>query len=167
MDGQTEVTNRTLDNLLHFLSSDQLRKWNLAISQAKFAYNNMQSQSTGQCPFEVVYSSPPHLTFDLTNLPSFVDLSLEADLMIDRVQKIHAEVFANLTIANSKYKEVADKHHRPTTFFLGDLVMVYIKKSHLPTDHHSKFSQKKYDFFTFLQKFGDNAYQIELPSSKH
>lgn len=62
------------------------------LSQAKFAYNNMQNCSIGTWPFDVVYTHPPCLTFDLTTFPSFVDLSYEAIVMVDRVQKIHTRL---------------------------------------------------------------------------
>lgn len=74
------------------------------LSQAKFAYNNMQNCSIGTWPFDVVYTHPPCLTFDLTTFPSFVDLSYEAIVMVDRVQKIHTKVVEHLEVANKNYK---------------------------------------------------------------
>ncbi|GLJ05054.1 hypothetical protein SUGI_0010190 [Cryptomeria japonica] len=39
-DGQTEVVNRSLRNLLRFLTGDKFGSWNLALAQEEFAYNN-------------------------------------------------------------------------------------------------------------------------------
>lgn len=164
MDGQKDVTNCTLGNLLRCICGEQPKMWDLALSQSEFAYNNMQNRSTGKCPFKVVYSHPPRLTFDLTNLPSSIDSNLEADYMVVRIQKIH-EVVKNLMAANARYKEKADNHRCQHTFYPNDLVMVYIKKSRLPIGRSSKLTNKKYGPFTVLEKFGENAFRINLPSS--
>ncbi|TYK22583.1 reverse transcriptase [Cucumis melo var. makuwa] len=78
-DGQTEVINRTLENLIRCLSGSKPKQWDLALAQAEFAFNNMKNRSTGRCPFEIVYTRSPRLTFDLANLPSIVDISNEAE----------------------------------------------------------------------------------------
>ena len=72
---QTKAANRTLKSNLCCLSSDQPRKWVLALPQADFANNNMHNRSATKCPFELVYRHPPRSTFDLTNLPTDVDHS--------------------------------------------------------------------------------------------
>ena len=63
--------------------------WDLVLAQAEFAYNHMKNRSTRKSPFEIVYSELPRLTIDLANLPSFVDLSLEAKTMAERVAELH------------------------------------------------------------------------------
>lgn len=100
-DGQTKVTSRTLGNLLRCLSGNQTCKWDIQLAQAEFVYNNMQNRSTKKCPFEVVYTHSPRLTFDLNDVPSNVDFSEEDELMIDRIQRLHGEVLQYLESANA------------------------------------------------------------------
>lgn len=54
-DGQTEVVNRSLGNLLRCLVGDNTRIWDLRLGQAEFAHNLAVNRSTGYCPFMVVY----------------------------------------------------------------------------------------------------------------
>ncbi|XP_022156302.1 ABC transporter C family member 1-like [Momordica charantia] len=51
----------------------------------------MKNRTTRKSPFEVVYTKIPRLTIDLTNLPSSVDLSLEAEEMANRIAELHKE----------------------------------------------------------------------------
>ncbi|PKU66385.1 hypothetical protein MA16_Dca009627 [Dendrobium catenatum] len=68
-DGQTEVVNRTLGNMLRCLVQEQPKLWDELLSQAKFAYNSMTNRSTGTSPFHIVYTKPPNHTIDVAILP--------------------------------------------------------------------------------------------------
>ena len=71
---QTEVTNRSLGNLICYLSGNHPRQCDMVLPQAEFAFNNMMNRTTGKCPFEIVYTKAPRLTFDLTSLPKEVEI---------------------------------------------------------------------------------------------
>ena len=64
-DGQTEVANRTLGNILCCLSSNRPKQWDFALPQAEFAYNSAVNRSTKLSPFAVVYSFTPRTPLDL------------------------------------------------------------------------------------------------------
>ncbi|KAH7568724.1 hypothetical protein JRO89_XS06G0037300 [Xanthoceras sorbifolium] len=51
-DGQTEVVNRSLGNLLRCLVGDNACAWDQKISQAEFAHNHAVNRSTGFSPFQ-------------------------------------------------------------------------------------------------------------------
>ena len=68
----------------------------------------MKNRSTGKSPFEIVYTELPRLTVDLANLPSSVDLSLEAETMAERVAELNKEVTKHLEKMTTKYTEDAD-----------------------------------------------------------
>lgn len=60
------------------------------------------------------------LTVDLTNLPTSVDLSLEAEAMAERVAEIHNGVTDHLEKMTAMYKLDADKHRRFKEFKEGN-----------------------------------------------
>ena len=67
-DGQTEVTNRSLGNLLRCLVTDHAASWDFVLPQTEFAFNNSVNRSTGCTPFEVVFGFHPHTPLDLHSL---------------------------------------------------------------------------------------------------
>ena len=115
-DGQTEVTNRTLGNLIRCLSGTKPKQWDLALAQAEFAFNNMKNRATNRCPFEVVYTKQPRLTFDLATLPTVVDINDEAEKMIENIERLHKEVNDHLMQITESYKKTSDKKRRQAGF---------------------------------------------------
>lgn len=77
-DGQTEVVNRSLGNLLRSLVGEHVSNWDLILSRAEFAYNDSVNRSIGKTPFEVVYGYHPHKPVDLIPLPWHVRSSEDA-----------------------------------------------------------------------------------------
>ena len=67
-DGQIEVTNRSLGNLLRSYVGGNLKQWDMILSQIEFAYNRSLHQSIGMSPFEVVYGVNPIGPLDLDDL---------------------------------------------------------------------------------------------------
>ena len=66
MDGQTEVTNRTLGVLLRALIKSNLKSWDQLLVHAEFAYNWSLSMTTDLSPFKVVFGVKPLSPLDLT-----------------------------------------------------------------------------------------------------
>ncbi|KAI0529217.1 hypothetical protein KFK09_001764 [Dendrobium nobile] len=65
IDGQTEVVNRSLGNLLRCFVRRNLKQWDLILAQIEFAFNRSINQSTRRSPFEIVYGRNPLTPLDL------------------------------------------------------------------------------------------------------
>ena len=60
-------------------------RWDLALSQAKFAYNSSVSRSTGKSPFAIIYCMPPKHILDLVPLLVLPGVSQAIENMADRI----------------------------------------------------------------------------------
>ncbi|PKU64118.1 hypothetical protein MA16_Dca008024 [Dendrobium catenatum] len=162
-DGQTEVVNRTLGNMLRCLVQDHPKKWEEKLSQAEFAFNSMPNRSTGHCPFSIVYTKMPNHVVDVAILPKC--RSSAAAQAADQFKEVVDKVHAKLNESNLKYKQAADEHRRQQLFNPGDLVMLRVRRERFTSGTYSKLSPKKIGPFPILRKINDNAYIIDLPAS--
>ena len=163
-DGQTEVTNRSLGNLLRCLVGDSIKSWDSKLPQAEFAHNRALNRSSGFSPFQVVYAVVPRGPLDLASLPDRVRLHGGADDLIDDILKVHGQVVTNLEASASKYKAAADVHRRRLVFEVGDLVWAFLTRDRMPAHAYNKLKAKKIGPLQVLERINDNAYRLQLPA---
>ena len=143
-DGQTEVTNRTLGNLIRSICGEKPRQWDASLAQAEFAYNSAVHRTTGKSPFSVVYTKSPNHAVDLVELPRNLQSSVGAKNMAENWQAVAAEVRQKIEEANGKYKAAADRYRREKIFAEGDDVMVFLRKERLLAGWVGKLGPKKF-----------------------
>ena len=158
------MVNRTLGNLIRCISGEKPKQWDLALSQAEFAYNSSVNRSTGKSPFAINYGVPPKHALDLVPLPELPGVSQVVEHMADRIQAMQEEVRQKLEATNAMYKEAADKKRHEKIFNVGDLVLVYLRKERFPVGTYNKLKDKKYGPFQITKKINNNAYVVALPS---
>jgi transposase InsO family protein len=64
-DGQIEVVNGNLGDLLRSLVIEHHSQWDSILPQEEFAYNDSVNRSMGKSPFRVVYGMHPRGIFEL------------------------------------------------------------------------------------------------------
>ena len=68
MDGQTEVVNRSLGNILRSFVYKNPKQWDLVLAQAEFSYNDTPNRITGMSPFQIYFGMHPRGVYELRDL---------------------------------------------------------------------------------------------------
>ena len=90
--GQTEVVNHSLGDLLRCLVGDKLGNWDLILPHADFAYKNYVNSLTGRSPFEIVHGLTPCQPIDLLPLPTDYHPSNYAQDFTEHIHNLHADI---------------------------------------------------------------------------
>lgn len=72
--GQIEVINQSLRNLLWCYVGKDIEKWDPVLDHIKFAYNQSTNQTAGCSPFESIYGKNPISPLDLSPLLTLIIL---------------------------------------------------------------------------------------------
>ena len=92
IDGQTEVVNRSLGDLLRILVTEHHSQWDNILPQAEFAYNDSINRSTGQSPFQIVYGIHPREISELRDTELNGTRSTSAEDFAEAMKELHSQV---------------------------------------------------------------------------
>ena len=88
-DGQTEVVNKSLGNILKSLVGEHPKQWDQVLAQEEFAYNDSHKRSTSQSLFHIFYGMDPRGVREVRNLgKEQLRSSKEEDFSLE-IQAIH------------------------------------------------------------------------------
>lgn len=163
-DGQTEVVNRTLGNMLRAVLKGKLTFWEEHLAMVEFAYNRTVHSSTGKSPFEVVYGFNPLTPLDLLPLPTDNIVNLDGRKKAEMMKKIHEQTKLAIERKNEQTALRRNKGRKSVIFKPGDQVWVHFRKERFPAKRRSKLDPRGDGPFEVLERIGDNAYKIDLPS---
>jgi hypothetical protein len=162
-DGQTEVVNRTLSQLLRSMIKKNLKEWEECLPHVEFAYNRAVHSTTELCPFEVVYGFKPITPLDLLPLPIHERVNMEASKRADFVKKIHMKTKELIEKKGKSNAARMNKKRKEMLFKPGDMVWVHFRKDRFPKLRKSKLKPRGAGPYKVLAKINDNAYSIDLP----
>ncbi|KAK1680798.1 hypothetical protein QYE76_041646 [Lolium multiflorum] len=165
-DGQTEVVNRTLSQLLRSMIKKNLKEWEDCLPHVEFAYNRAVHSTTELCPFEVVYGFKPITPLDLLPLPIHERVNMEASKRADYVKKIHEKTKELIEKKGKSNAARMNKKRKELLFKPGDLVWVHFRKDRFPKLRKSKLKPRGAGPYKVLAKINDNAYSIDLPEDE-
>jgi hypothetical protein len=162
-DGQTEVVNRTLSQLLRAIIQKNLNSWGKCLPFVKFAYNRTVHSTTGFSPFEIVYGFNPLTPIDLIPLPFEERVSLDGEKKAKMVRQLLEGVRLQIEKKNRLYAFKANKGCKLVVFQPDNWVWVHMRKERFPNQRKSKLQPRGDGPFQVLERINDNTYKIDLP----
>ena len=178
-DGQTERTNRVVEEVLRVLVSPSQDDWDLWLPIVEFAINNSYNETTGNTPFFLNYGRHPQTPQSrLTQLydqrqpeykeayhkiasevpgfknPAAVRFSQQMDAILHKAKNC-------LQAAQQRQKAQANKKRSDISFNVGEQVLLSTKNIDL--FGVKKLLPKYIGPFKVLKKVGTVAYRINLP----
>jgi hypothetical protein len=161
-DGQTEVVNMTLTQLLRAVIQKNLKNWEDCLPFIKFAYNRIVHSTTEFSPFEIVYGFNPSTPMDLIPLPMDKRVSLDGNCKAQMVKTLHESVRKHIEKRNRVYATKANKGHTHVVFQPVNWVWVHMHKERFVARRTSKLQPRGDGSFEILMRIHDNAYKINL-----
>ncbi|MCO5588838.1 hypothetical protein L7F22_042798 [Adiantum nelumboides] len=126
-DGQSEIVNSVVLDLLKSYISDQKTQWKRYLPLVEFAYNNtIHSSTTGKARFEIVEGAMKVPPFFSTK-----DKIFEADEYTRDLDTAFTKVRETLLKSQERQKKAADRHRRDLKLKENDWVLLRFEKARL------------------------------------
>lgn len=164
-DGQTKIVNKCVQQYLRCFVNQRPKEWVKWLPWAEWWYNTSVHSSTKMTPFEALYGVPPPT---LLQYVTGTIQNAELDFQLRSREEIINLLRKNLLAAQGVMKQQYDKNHTPREFQVGDMVYLRLQKYKQHSVAHPvnyKLAPNFFGPFKVLQRIGDVAYKLELPSS--
>ncbi|MCO5575542.1 hypothetical protein L7F22_029343 [Adiantum nelumboides] len=164
-DGQSEIANSVVLDLLKSYISDQKTQWERYLPLMEFTYNNTIHSSTGKTSFEIVEGAmkvPPFL--------STKDKIFEADEYTRDLDTAFAKVRETLQKSQELQKKAADRHRRDLKLKENDWVLLRFEKTRVRKKKGKerffpKLSIRYYGPFQITERINDVSFRLRLPDT--
>lgn len=158
-DGQTEVMNKVVEEVIRPSLSEDGKNWEEMIPLVQFCINNSRNESTGETPFYLNRGSHPRCPTSVLvpegKLPVLDAVLVEMQSTLDEVKN-------RLVAAQHRQKLYADKKRQAHTFTEGQLVLLSTKHLRFKGKVR-KFQNKFIGPFPIEKMVGENAARLTLP----
>ena len=161
-DGQTERTNRTLEQIIRCYVNPLHNDWLEYLYLAEFAFNSQVSASTSMTPFMANYGFNPAAPADL-GLPTARTAASNLEEHITRLQELHKFATTTVTEAHARQAAYANRSRLPVPFRVGDHVKIQAHPFTFGQQPCPKFRNRFVGPVKILQQVSPVAFKVQLP----
>lgn len=162
-DGQTEITNKTIEQYLRAMVHQNQRGWVDILPWAELWYNSSYHHSLKTSPFQVVYGRDSPEIIDYRSGNSMVEA---VDTILTKRKRMLAELRKNLLEAQARMKKYADLKWKLNEFEEEQWVWLKLQPYRQHSVAHRQFQKltvKFYGPFPIEKKISAVAYRLTLP----
>ncbi|GBG70955.1 hypothetical protein CBR_g8255 [Chara braunii] len=169
-DGQTEITNKTLGDILRKIVRDD-QQWDLHLAHAEIAYNHAVSPATGMSPYYCDLGYHPCVPADFLP-PSQMqpDTSCPAlDDWVSHMTSIMKTAHEHIAASQTRMATSANRSRMDHPFKVGDDVLIDARHLQLEADTLRKFRRRFFGPCRILQAVGSDtasspvSFRVKLP----
>jgi hypothetical protein len=162
IDGQSERTIQTLEDMLRACVLDFSGNWARYLPLIEFAYNNSYQASIGMAPYEALYRRKCRSPLYWDELSE--RRILGPNIVQDTIDKV-ALIRQRLSTAQDRQKSYADVRQRNLEFTEGDKVFLRVApmKGVTRFGKKGKLNPRYIGPFEILERVGPMAYRLALP----
>ncbi|GBG91846.1 hypothetical protein CBR_g53737 [Chara braunii] len=169
-DGQTEIMNRTLGDILRKIVRDD-QQWDLHLAHAEIAYNHAVSPATGMSPYYCDLDYHPRIPADFLR-PSQLhpDTSCPAlDNWVAHMTSIMKTAHEHIAAFQTRMAACANRSRIDHPFKVGDDVLIDAHHLQLKADTLRKFRRRFFGPCRILQAIGSDtasspvSFRVKLP----
>ena len=91
-DGQTEVVNISLGNLLRSLVGDYPKQWDQLLAQAEYVYNDSPKRITGKSLLQIIYGIHPRGVHELRDWGPAEKRSANGEEFVNAIHELYEQV---------------------------------------------------------------------------
>ena len=165
-DGQTERTNRQLEQVLRHYVNAQHDNWDELLAVAEFTINNHVSATTGYSPFFLDTGMQPRVPLSMVAqrlAAGTEEVPLTTQSFVEEWRAAEDSARVAMRLAQQRYAAQADLHRRDHSHQPGDKVLLSTEHLVLRNQPSSKFKQRWLGPYSIRRVVSPVAYELLLP----
>jgi hypothetical protein len=167
-DGQTERTNRTLQQMLRAFTSARQEDWDEHLYHVEYAYNDSIHPATGLTPFYLDLGYHPRAPGDLLSRPLDPNdgASRVGEEFRSRMESLLVRATDGIVEAQERTARIADKRRRNVEYKEGEKVLLSSENLRLDNFGPSLKLQPRFlGPFPIKRKINAVSYELTLPAT--